>query len=132
MYVNYVGIDNRKNSDLTQEFQQVSWEEIENLIKNLDGEKHTYVMMCPSIEDAAEYTFLIRAAKRGIYVCNFYDGDEYCLINPNGTDFPKTVNIGEFAFDSSTEFTEIEDTLKAAKTYFEKGIMDSTLNWEEV
>ncbi len=132
MFVNYVTRDDLELPRQTQEFDGISWEEIEVMIHNLDGERHTYLVMFPSRGDAAEFCFGIRSPKKGIYVCNFYDGDEFFLTNPNGVDFPKTLNIGEFAFDSSTEFTEIEDTIKAAKTYFEKGIMNQSLNWEEV
>jgi hypothetical protein len=132
MYVSYVVTDDLKQLRQTQEFEGISWEKIEGMIQNLDGERYTHLIMYPSKEEAGEYCFGIRAAKKAIYVCNYYDGDEYYLINPKGEDFPKTSHIGEFAFDSSTEFTGIEDTTKAAKVYFEKGLMDSTLEWAKV
>ncbi len=132
MYVSYVVIDDLKQLRQTQEFEGISWERIEDMIKNLDGERYTYLIMYPSKEEAGDFCCGIRSPKTAFYVCNYYDGDEYYLINPRGEDFPKTFHIGEFAFDSSTEFTGLEDTIKAAKTYFEKGIMDSTLKWEKV
>ena len=132
MFVNYVCRDDRKELSQTQEFESLSWEQVEEAIRNLDGERYSYLMMSPSDQDASEYCFGIRAAEMGIYICNFYDGDEYYLINPEGKDLSKVLQIGEFEFYSETEFTGIEDTIKAARTYFESGIMEPSLTWEKL
>ena len=132
MYVRYVARDEPRGESIgtrTAEYEDPSWEDIKSFIEELDGEKKTYVMIAPSSDEAAEQLFLVRAAERGMYVCEAYDGDQYLLINPHGGPLKEPLYVGEFAFDSTWDFVGLADAIAAAKTYFEYGTRDSTFTW---
>lgn len=110
-------------------YDDPSWEDIKSFIEELDGEKKSYVMLAPSSDEAAEKLFSVRAAEKGIYVVEFYDGDQYLLINPEGVALEERLLVGEFAFYSTRDYVGLAEALAAAKTYFDYGTRDSTMTW---
>ena len=133
MYVKYVARDEPRNGEppsiRTAEYTDPEWEDVKSFIEELDGERKTYVTLSPSIDEAAEQLFLVRAPQKGMYVCETYDGDQYLLINPQGASLEEPLYVGEFAFYSTKEYVGLTETLAAAKTYFEYGTRDANLTW---
>ena len=66
------------------------------------------------------------------YICLYYNGDEYSLINPNEKSDEKVeIFMGQTSIRKKYELMDIERVLLAVKTFAESGEMENSLNWKK-
>lgn len=135
MFVHYVvaeDLEGRQPPSFSKDvaYENPTWEEVETMIRRLDGDKRSYLMMAASRNDLAEKMLSIGGGQNGIYICFYYDGDEYNLHNPL-CDSEEEIDVfmGELSRRSRKECVDLDSVLLAAKTFFEKGILDQRLEW---
>lgn len=107
-----------------------SWHDIEHAIRNLDGTKHTIVMLVKNananmtIGGKWDERFIVNATPDNYDFVSMVDPDESAeqiLLFVGGQD-------GEY---ERRKCVPLPWVLKAAKTYVETGELDESLNWED-
>lgn len=135
MFVQHVvaeDIDARESVSFSKDivYENPTWEKVEALIKRLDGDRRSYLMMAASREDLSEKILSIGGGNNGIYICFYYDGDEYNIYNQLcDSDQEVDIFMGEMSRRSRKECVNLDSVLLAAKTFFEEGVRDPRLKW---
>ncbi len=128
MYVKYLVKDNNPQSNI--ELENPSIDQIIESINSLDGDKHSYIMLCP--EEDSEEMLVVGGGENNEYICLYYNGDEYSLINPNEKSDEKVeIFMGQTSIRKKYELMDIERVLLAVKTFAESGEMENSLNWKK-
>lgn len=97
----------------------------------MDGDKHSYVML--ALEEDSDEMMVVGGGENNKYICMYYDGDEYSLINPSEkSDAKVEVLMGQMSIRKKYEIIDLESVLLAVKTYAESGEMEKSLTWKKL
>lgn len=132
MYVKRFCYDDwSKENNIDQEIIYPNWDEIEEIILQMDGKKITQITMDNGDED--NY-FCIGGGNKHLF--NVYvslnDNEEiFNLVNPNAKDGKtyKLVTGGQEGEFEEKTCISLEMVIKAAKVYYKDGKMERSLNW---
>lgn len=128
MYPKYLVKDNNPQKNI--ELENPSFDQIIEAVYSLDGNQHSYLMLCPEAD--SDEMMVIGGGEKNEYICLYYNGDEYSLINPNETSNEKVaVFMGQMCIRKKYELVNIQSVLLAVKTYAESGTKDRTLTWKK-
>ena len=109
------------------------WEHIEDKLRSLNGIEKTYVCLYKTPEPDASELMLIGGGQDEVYVCSYYNGDEYALVNPDCEDDTETVMVplGQTTGKEKSCCVTFSQLLAAARYYFEHGIICPAMKWRE-
>lgn len=111
-----------------------TWQDVENNIRLLNGITRTYMCLYTEEEPNADVFFLIGGGKNGIYVCTYYNGDEFSQINPLNKNDESVimVPVGQTSGKLKKQCINLEQAIQSTKYYFDKGEIEGFPNWEEL
>jgi len=133
MKVKSIEIENfDSNKDFYSSVQ--SWREIVNAIDKLDGNKISYCMLYKTENPDIEDFLMIGGGKDGIYVCSYYNGDEYHLVNKNNKNDQSIIQVltGQVSGKFKRHCVERDQLLPSVKLFCETWSVYNNPDWEQV
>lgn len=110
------------------------WSTVETNIRLLDGNTRTYLGLYPTEAPNADEFLLMGGGENGIYVCTYYNGDEFFQANPLYKDDESVVMlpVGQVSGKYKKQCIPLDQLLAAAKYYFENETIEGFPGWEEL
>ena len=108
------------------------WEEIVNAINKLDGNNISYCFLYSTEEPSIENFLAIGGGENNLYICSYYDGDEYCLLNKNNRNDKSIIPmlVGQVSGKLKKHCVDREQLLSAVKLFCETWSIYDNPDWE--
>ena len=100
----------------------------------LNGVTRTYLCLYTEEEPSADEFFLIGGGKNDIYVCTYYNGDEFSQINDLYKDDESIimVPVGQTSGKLKKQCISLAQALQSTQYFFEKGEIKGFPGWEKL
>jgi hypothetical protein len=109
-----------------------TWAQVENALCRMNGNERSYVALKPSEDPGDDRIMVIGGGEADKYVCFYYDGDEYNLVDLSvkpGT--AVAILMGQTSMRDQSELVDRRSVLIAAKAFLETGALASELTWRK-
>ena len=108
-----------------------TWSQVSEEITSLDGESKTMVILTDRPE--SDYYMIVAGCWEGGYMVNATKNqlEFFSIVDPDGSTTKRLVFVGGQDGDYEERmFIPLPQALEAARTFYETGEFDPTLNWE--
>jgi Immunity protein Imm1 len=105
-----------------------TWDQIEESIRELDGNRSTLVRLVHDEDDE----LAIGGGKDGMYVCTRYSshGDSYLVDETHSSTDCHQLVVGQVGEYPDQYIVDLKNVFIAARTYSDRGVLDESLSWE--
>lgn len=109
-----------------------SWNDVAVAIKKLNGESISYLIIYPTEIPDEEDFLMVGGGRDNVYVCSYYNGDEYHLVDKSNQDDESVVEVlvGEVSGKLRKHCVGIDQLLPAVKSFCETWSQGDDASWE--